>query len=321
MQKKNTAKKEVAEAAKIAREVFVHYLGERSSRKADQKTLRIEPLAGGLTNFVFSVHASGGDFIVRLGENAEKITSFLKEQWAIAKAREAGVPAPEVLELGNDAAPVAYMILRQAHGMGAVLHPERMKIIRHMGRYARVIHSIRTTGFGSTFEWSRNRLSHNKTWSEFLRHELKMDERLETLGNSGMLPPAVIKKLRAALEGAAGKQRAPRLNHGDLRLKNVLANEKGAISCILDWEHCISNLAPEWDVAIALHDLSIDEKQEFLDGYGLTGKRFAAIAPLVKALTVINYAPLVESASRSKNKNQLERYRTRLRGDLDLYSL
>src|SRR5258706_7871110 len=213
------------------------------------------------------------------------------------------------------------MISRQCRGREATFHPERNRIVRQMGRYAAVINSIRTTGFGSTFEWSRNQLSHNATWSEFLKNELKMDERLLILEGNGMLETARIKKLRTTLEGAAGKDRVPALNHGDLRLKNVLADDEGLISCILDWEHSTSNLAPEWEMSIALHDLTTDEKQEFIDGYGLTAEQMSDISAAVKAINLINYAPLVEQASKSKSSSRLERYRLRLSGKLDLYCL
>jgi hygromycin-B 4-O-kinase len=320
--KKSISTKKLGEAKRMVRRIIAHYLGQdRSGKAAKGKPAQIEPLAGGLTNLVFSVHDTRGDFIVRLGADAGKISAFMKEQWAMAKARELGVPTPEVLQVGNEAAPVPYMISRHSKGTEATFHPERLHIVKQMGHYAAVINSIPTDGFGSTFEWSHNQLSHNATWSEFLQNELKMDEKLETLATCGMLGPARIKRLRAKLQGAAGKGRVPALNHGDLRLKNVLVDDKGAISCILDWEHCTSNLAPEWELSIALHDLSIDEKQELLDGYGLNGEQISAISPAWKAMTLINYAPAVQLAAKSKNTAELERYRIRFAGELDLYSL
>jgi hygromycin-B 4-O-kinase len=48
----------------------------------------------------------------------------------------------------------------------------------------------------------------------------------------------------------------------------VLVDDKAKIVCILDWEHCTSNLAPEWEMSLTLHDLTMDEKQEFVAGYG-----------------------------------------------------
>ena len=202
--------------------------------RADEQS-NISRKGGGLTNLVFCVEARASEFIVQVGAKAEKINAFWKEQWAIAKAREAGVPAPEVLEVGNEAAPLPYMILRMSPGTEATFHPRRKQIIGQMGRYACVINSIETTGFGSTFDWSHNQLSRNATWSDFLKCELKMEDRLETLDGCGMLDNARVGKLRAALENVAVPERLPHLNHGDMRPKNVLADDQGTITCILDW--------------------------------------------------------------------------------------
>jgi len=313
---------ETGKAKKMVRRIITHHFGQNHPEKiGSDKPAQIVRLGGGLTNLVFSVHVMEENFIVRLGSDAGKVCAFLKEQWAIAKSQEAGVPTPEVLQVGNEAAPVPYMISRHAKGTDASVHPERMRIIRQMGQYGAMINSIQTTGFGSTFEWSQNQLSHNPTWNDFLHNELKMEERLKTLATCGILEPAQIKKLRATLEGAVAKDRVPALNHGDLRLKNVLVDDDGNITCILDWEHCTSNPAPEWELSIALHDLSIDEKQEFLEGYGLNEEQISSISPALKAMNVVNYASAVQRAAKSKNTGRLELYRARLRGELDLYAL
>ena len=320
MAKRTVTPQQLTKAKRLVRLILDHHFGNHRSGKAEGRS-RIEHISSGLTNLVFSVHNANGDFIVRLGSDATKLGSFLKEQWAIGKARELGVPTPEILHVGNEAVKRPYMISRQSKGTEATVHADRMLIVRELGRWASIIHSIRTAGFGSTFEWSQNQLSHNATWGEFLQNELKIDDGLGVLGGQGMLDSAKVKRLRSILKRAAGKQRSPALNHGDLRLKNVLADEEGKISCILDWENCTSNLAPEWDVALALHDLSIDAKQEFLAGYGMSAKQLGALSPTLKALTIINYAPEVRRAAKSKNKAKLEQYRARLHGELDLYSL
>ncbi len=82
----------------------------------------------------------------------------------------------------------------------------------------------------------------------------------------------------------------------------------------------MSNLAPHWELSLALHDLSIDEKQTFLEGYGLRAAEVAEIAPVMKALNLVNYAPEVERLAESHDASGLEQYRLRLSGALDLYS-
>src|SRR6185436_6633686 len=232
-----------------------------------------------------------------------------------------GVPTPEILEAGNEVIPYPYMVSRRVRGQAATNHPERLVILRELGRYAALINSISTTGFGSVFDWSNNQLSRNATWRDYLTEELRLETRLGILKKHRMLSPQKLKVLRTTVERAGKRSLKPTLNHGDLRLKNVIVNAEGKIIAIIDWEDCMSNLAPYWELSLALHDLSIDEKQEFLQGYGLSDKKLAELAPVIKALNLMNDAPQVERLVELNEKAQLERYRSRLSGALDLYSL
>ena len=134
-----------------------------------------------------------------------------------------------------------------------------------------------------------------------------------------MLPPSALRRLRTLLDAIGRKRRKPSLNHGDMRLKNVIVDDAGTITAIIDWEECCSQIAPYWDIALALHDLSIDAKQAFLEGYGLAPREVIAMAPSLHALNIINYAPAIARAS--GNKSQLEQFRLRLSGALDLHAL
>ena len=301
----------VRDARAYARRVIEHHFGTRPRR--------IEHRPSGLSNFVFSVAHESGDFVVRISPVAGKINTFIKEQWAVTRVRDAGVPTPEILEVGNEVVPCPYMVSRKAEGTEATHHPDRVAILRELARFAERINSIPTSGFGNVFDWSGNRLSRNETWKEYLAAELDLDGRLETLARHRLLPEERLASIRAILEGA-GEGQAPALNHGDLRVKNVIVSPDGRIAAILDWEDCVSSLAPQWELSVALHDLSIDEKQEFLEGYGLDAGRFAAMAPLVKAINLLNYAPHVHEPDDAGARHGLERLRQRLGGALDLYS-
>ncbi len=274
---------------------------------------------GGLSNYVFCVTHPAGEFIVRLGHADHKFNSYRKEQWAMAKARELGVPVPEVIDIGDD--PLSYMVMRKAAGHPATVHPHRSRIIRSMGRCAAIINSIRTEGYGGRFDPAGKRLSGNPTWHDFLRSELDIERRFHTLATSGLFDSAKLDRIRNLLEHAADGRAHPVLSHGDMRLKNVIVDGDGRIQAILDWENCSSNLAPEWELSLALHDLSIDNKQEFIRGYGLTVPGVMEIADVMKALNVINYAPHVRHAVERNDAARLEWYRLRFSGALDLYSV
>jgi aminoglycoside phosphotransferase (APT) family kinase protein len=303
---------DIRRAKAMARRIIEHHF--------DRKPRRVVHQASGLSNFVFMVYHDEGDFIVRLSPEPAKIQAYIKEQWAMGVTREAGVPTPEILEVGNTVVPIPYMVSRRVVGREAHWHPNRLQILREMGRYAALINAIPTSGFGSTFDWSSNQLSRQETWKEFLHKELNLEERMQTLARHKMLPPKHLKQLRSILEGAARGHPKPSLNHGDIRLKNVIVTEDGQITSMIDWEDCTSNVSPHWELSIALHDLSVDEKQEFLAGYGIEKKKAIEIAPLMKAFNVINYAPEIDRLAAVKDDARMEQYRTRLSGALDLYS-
>lgn len=310
---KTSATREVRKAREMARLVIKHHFGSQPRR--------IVHKASGLSNFVFAVNHSEGDFVVRISPDPARLNSFIKEQWAQERARAVGVPTPEILEVGSEVISLPFMISRTVEGAEATFHRERLKIVREMGAIAALINSIPTNNFGGTFDWSSNLLSINETWREFLEKELRFEERLATLEKRKMLAPALIKKIRKTLLDAGRAKIKPHLTHGDIRLKNVMADEEGKIVALLDWEHATSNLAPHWELSIALHDFSIDEKLMFLEGYGLKEKKLEEIMPVVKAINLINYAPEIERLAAAKDTARLEQYRTRLSGTLDLYTI
>jgi aminoglycoside phosphotransferase (APT) family kinase protein len=306
-----SAELSVSRAREMARTVITHHLGSEPKRILAQ--------GGGLTNFVFMVSHPDGELVVRLSPDAAKINHYIKEQWAIQKVRKLKVPTPDILEVGNEIVPHPYMISRKADGKEATFQHQRMDILREVGRYGALINSIRTTGFGSTFDWSNNQLSKNDSWDDFLDRELSLAHRLEVLEKQKILSKAQTRKISTTLRGVGKLSKQPTLNHGDLRLKNVLVNEKGAITAIIDWENCISSLSPFWELSVALHDLSVDEKEVLLEGYGLKTSKMGDLVPVWRALNIINYAPKIERLVEEKDSARLEQYRFRLIGGLDLY--
>ena len=297
----------------MARKVLTHHFGK------GVKNIEFKP--AGKTNFVFEAQTKEGNVIVRIARDRSKFNDFIKEQWAVQKVAERGVPVPEILEVGNEIITLPYMLQRKMDGEEAANHPERLKILKDLGSYARLIHSIPTTGFGPVFNWSRNLLSKQKTWIEFLDNELQVPQRLKFLQQHGLLSKKKIAKLNSLFTKIKKWKIAPCLNHCDLRLKNVIANEAGEIQAIIDWENCSSNIAPYWDFSIALHDLSIDGKQHFLEGYGLDFTEFNRMSYALTAFNLINYIPSLQRIIERKETTKLELYRLRLNGSLDLFSL
>lgn len=299
-------------ARRLAGQVLKHLLGTAPRRVA--------PLGGGLSNYVFEASHRDGPLVVRLSADPGKIKEYLKEQWAMARAREQGVPVPEVLEIGTAPIPFPYMVSRKVAGAEATHHPERFRVLHEMGRLARLVHGIRTSGFGNTFDWSENLLSRRETWQDYLAREYHGEDRLELLDRLGMLPTGALKALRATLRDVARWEPEPVLHHGDLRLKNAVVDREGAVAALLDWEFCTSHPPPYWDLSIALHDLSVDAKEVFLEGYGMSPREVMEAAPALRLFNLLNYAASVERAEREGDRPALDRLRARLHGALDLYA-
>lgn len=223
--------------------------------------------------------------------------------------------------MGNDIIPFPYMISRKIEGREATHHRLRRDIIRDMGKYASLIHTIPTKGYGHTFDWSPNTLSKNDNWKSYLKVELKADERLAVLKKYKMLTPGIGEKISMEITKIGQRTQQPCLHHGELRLKNVLVNESGKIIAIIDWENAVSSVGPGWDMSIALHDLSIDARWEYLEGYGIADKKLLEISPAIKVFNVLNYAPVVEKLVDKKQRQKSDQYKLRLKGILDLFSI
>ncbi len=281
---------------------------------------RIVYRPSGRTNYVFAINHVDGQFIVRISPDPERVNAFLKEHWATEEVRKAGVPSPEVLAVGHDVGAEPYMITRRVTGTEASHHPKRKRIIHEMGRFAAMINSIRTQSFGANFDWSTNGVKH-RTWRDYLKEELRIDERLEFFEKHQMLPRRALESLIGAIDASRNARIKPSLNHGDLRLKNVIVDDDGEIASIIDWEDCISTIAPQWELSIALHDMSIDEKQLFIEGYGLKNRHVEEMAALIKAFNIMNYYSVAEEAIQQHDRKKLSEIKLRLNGALDLYSL
>lgn len=305
--------KEIVENTELATSVIKHLFGKKP-RKIHYKPM-------GQTNFVFETQVSGGEYIVRISGSVGKIEDFIKEQWIVARVREKGVPVAEILEVGNDIIALPYMVQKKMEGQEALYHPEKKKILRQMGEYTSIINAITTNDYGKVFDWSENRLSKNSTWNDFLDNELELNKSIEILVKNKMMSKENSKKIRHHLESIGDLNLQTVLNHGDMRRKNVIVNNKAEIVAIIDWEESCSNIALFWEMSIALHDLSIDDKQYFLEGYCITPKEYAEAVETIKALNVLNYAPVIEELAKKNDKHNLEFYRLRLSGHFDLYSV
>jgi len=280
---------------------------------------KLEPLGGGLTNAVFRARLDGTPWVVRLHADPQQAIAFAKAHWAMEQARRAGVPTPQVALVGHGPHGVAFMIIEAKDGQTASRVGHRQPLLAEMGRCAARLHRVHTEGFGGGFDPARACWDGHARWAHYLDHELDAPARVALLRRERALPRAALDDLQAAVESMRRWRRRPVLQHGDLRLKNVIADEAGErIEAIIDWENCLSAPGPYWDLSIALHDLGLDEKETFLDGYGMSAREFAESARYVRALNLLNYAWAMGEARRERNARHLGWLKLRLEGAFDI---
>jgi hygromycin-B 4-O-kinase len=311
MQNKSAAA--IKKYAGIVTKIIKHLYGNAPAK--------VLPLTGGLTNFVYEVQRGNELLVVRISQKHSSLEGFQKEQWAVARAAEIKLPVPEILEVGQFEPSIVFMIVRKTAGKEAVKLEDRIKVVEEMGRCMARIHTIPTKGFGPVFDWSENILSKNNTWKEWLHEDYKIKERLAYLNKTRMINQARYKSVLAIIKEMEGIDISPCLHHGDMRLKNLLVNDDHKIVSIIDWENCISSIAPYWDLSISMHDLTVDEQLHFLNGYGITYKLFKEIAPFVKVFNLLNYAPVVKKLTDAGKREKIDQYRIRLSGLSDLFSI
>jgi len=294
----------------IVRRIVKRHLGYQARR--------IQVLGGGLNNQVYRVETKGKAHVVRLHTELDKLADYRKEDWAMGQARAAGVPTARVLEVGlEDDRP--FMILEEANGIPATHWSDSAGVLRELGKYTARIHRIRSQGFGRAVGSTGPGQDLWPRWAEFLDQELRVDERVRLLEGLRVLPDPARRELHATLQQMRGWKRRPVLQHGDLRLKNVIVSPKdGRIVALLDWENCLSAPPPYWDLAIALHDLGPDDKEAFLEGYGLSPRRFERLAPVLRVLNLLNYAWAIEQAGEAGQRKRVAWLKARLLGVFDV---
>jgi hygromycin-B 4-O-kinase len=296
----------------IARKIVQDHFRKDAGRIAHKPT--------GLTNFVFAINHAEGQFVIRISPEPDGLKAYQKELWATRRVRVLGIPTPEVIKVGTVQSGEPYMISRRVSGTEATHHPKRLSIIHEVGVFAKEINSIQTNNFGESFDWLDSP-PQPVSWSDYFDNEWNAKERLRFLEEHKFVSKKSVEQLNSIIEEAKRMDVRATLSHGDLRLKNVIVDEDGEITSIIDWEECLSTFSPAWELSIALHDLSIDEKHAFLQGYGLEDSEVVKMSPLLKAFNILNYVRAINAALQENDHTTLNRFRLRLSGALDLYSI
>jgi aminoglycoside phosphotransferase (APT) family kinase protein len=295
---------------------YVMYVAKTVMRRNPHQVLR---RGGGLTNFVYQVDLDDRSVIVRVNADPRKLKVFERERQGMRLARDAKLPVPRVLHVGAD--PHPFMVLENVRGVVGIHAYDQIGTVRQMGEITARIHHIQLPGFGpaavdAAFGTDGPR---RRSWGAHLEGDLHASERIAALERLGMFLSDNADKMRQILAHMSTWRRNPVLHHGDMRLKNVIVDRGGKIAVVLDWEHCTSSVPGLWDLSIALHDLTIDEKQAFLQGYGYGPRGLTKSIGYMRLLNALNYAPHIAAMAERGEKTRLNWHRARFAGDFNLY--
>jgi aminoglycoside phosphotransferase (APT) family kinase protein len=307
-----TRPERVAEAESVARRILKSHFGVANAALTYNEH--------GISNYVFEAAIPRGPVVLRIGPADRQKDRFTRERCVIEQVREAGVPVPEIIEQGEEDG-WAYMAVHRMAGDPAMDHPERLKILSETARLAaRRIHRVSVVGFGRDFALEGKCGGGDVGWRGWLDEELEAAGRLELLRDNRIISDDQRREFGEILDAVRGWSSPAVLNHGDLRLKNVLVSADGAIVGLIDWEQCVASSGPHWDISVALHDLNIDEKEAFLDGYGLSTAEIREFAPAWRLFNALNYVPHIERMLEEGDEPGLDSVRNRFAGALELYA-
>lgn len=299
-----------------AARAYVIDVAARVLRRVPQHVRR---RGGGLTNLVYQVDVDDRSVIVRVNADPHKVKVFERERQAMRLARQVRIPVPRVIRVGAD--PHPFMVLENVRGVIGTHALDRIGTVRQMGEITARIHAIRMAGFGPAAidSTAAGKTPRRNSWGAHLEADLKASERITTLERLQMVLPDSANKMRQILAHMCAWRRNPVLHHGDMRLKNIIVNPHGKIIAVLDWEHCTASVPALWDLSVALHDLTIDEKQAFLQGYGYAPRELTKSIAYLRLLNALNYTPFLAAMAERGESAKLNWHRARFAGNFNLY--
>jgi aminoglycoside phosphotransferase (APT) family kinase protein len=275
----------------------------------------ISRINNGETNFVFfvSTFSRESDVVVRISLEQSKINDYIKEQWCIVHAKEAGIPVPVILEVSNHIVPYPYSVVKFKKGFVANnFEGEKEYIYKQIGEYTKKIHSIQTTNYGKVFDWSHNTLSKYKVWKEYFQNEYKVSQGLELAQHLAIFSNENFARLVKAVDEIQNWEFQPVLCHEDLQLKNILLNSKGKVTSILDWELAESH-HPYRDIGKILRAADYERDREywkhFLEGYGMSETEFRENKDVMIIFEIFNDLKSIKKVEEDLTDERLEKIR------------
>ncbi|HDL02227.1 MAG TPA: hypothetical protein ENH20_00150, partial [Candidatus Pacearchaeota archaeon] len=267
------------------------------SKTVKQKIKNIRSIVGkGDVNKIFVVELENRKVLLRINSKWDGLMEFKKEVWCIEKSKKKGVPCSNILGVGmyKD---YSYMIYDFIQGRSGGEIKNKKEVWVTIGRYAKLINSVKVKGYGLRFSPEDNRFT--ESWSRHIRYNIESlneEDKLLDLKIYDKDQLIMIKKYFFDLKKNKFKIG---LIHNDLSLRNVVVNDVGDVF-LIDWGCAEANFVPLGEFVEILGaghmDLKIPTSEEidcFLKGYGISKKEFEILKKdISKFLLLVSFDKL-----------------------------
>lgn len=272
-----------SQAVILAGQVVADFVGE--------PVIKVTPILDkGSVNQIFVVKTATASIVVRLNDAETAFQEFEKERWCFEQAAIAGIPGPIVLKVGKAGA-TAYMLETLVAGENGDDCPlNKLEIWHKLGKYARIIHSIKVTQpFGLEAVAFDN---FEIKWSQFLAYNIESLSEADPLIGLGVLTPTQSKQVKQLFASLKERKYQFGLVHRDLAPRNTIRDKSGRVS-LLDWGCAEINIVPHTDLTVLLgwqileNYPTMPELEAFLEGYVISMPDFELMRGELEVLLLL----------------------------------
>jgi len=259
--------------AHTAKELAAHLLG----RDVESAT----PFGAGKFSDVFAVTSGGEEYILRVAPPDSVLQTFyeyrMMRQEPVIHERllaETDVPVPPILahDFSRERIDRDFLIMPRLPGTplsdASISSSARVRTLREWGRWVRDIHGITEAENRFGYVGDHECMDSQADWRSAF--EIMYGKLLDDITACGVYDDSTRDAAMKLLQDNLGVFEAcepPRLCHGDLWVTNVLVDQGGGVTGVLDFDRaCWGDV--EWDLAIA--EYCGVTQPPFWEGYGTT---------------------------------------------------
>jgi len=238
----------------------------------------------GSVNKVYIASSNRQKIVIRVNEK-DGLRPYQKEAWCINKSSDAGIPGPQVIDMGKEDT-LSYMAISFIEGLNGKKYSDQIKIWRALGEYARRIHSIPLDGFPDTNVPPEG---FDRSWENYVIYNFQSLNPADKLLEIGAISVKESEWLKEVFSDIKTLKFKAGLVQGDLCPRNTIVNVQGEIF-LIDWGSADSGIVPFGDLIEILKSSTKSTSANFasfLEGYDMTQNEFLEIKSLLSSLMLL----------------------------------